>query len=817
MSKANSNILKYPVIADIKLDRNLWDAIGIKRGRLGMEINVSTLPFSPEDVTAGSESEMQTVVKGKRYNVDLPLFIEQSNYLSNIRRRTKSGDTSEKIMTELESYLNSKDQDIWENSWVRINLKKIGVFAGQILQQDLFADKKHPEKGSRTDAHLFFYQKNNEDFIRIPVSYLLKLSLAAALEPFCFSNHLLFKTGLKIMDKFLNDNTSPETSSLYIVSADDENRIGENTVKEMATRYLLGQILIMYANQKFALQDSGQEAFIFFSPLPPVRQKLLSHCISDSFYREIFMNPCLSGWDEGEKKYDYMHLCHRVLSRSQFNAVLKLKDAGIITTNLVTLPNLSNISLANNGTHVSMGSRRLSSLLQDASSGYTRYHEKYIGDLVIKIAEHFLPLFVGTYTAAPYRMAFTDFHPEKALSFLPHELDFTHLRMLWRRWQKKAHLNIMGYPLTPFGPHLIDQAISLLFGLKGDYIPDFRLIDYLVCLLSTEKSPALNGQLYNSLSLKKDLADLGVFDMSMSLYLFEKLREYDAMGFSGFEGRHYSLFDSFMSDMASAVNLQNLIYLLAFKYITTEQITHQDIPDEPFVESERRQIIFGNAIGIPTFFVHRNTGNVFLKRIIEKTNRTRSSRRYSGYIRVYNIEYRRALLEIIRNDAADLIDMLNMKNTLSDLERRINEPDQFAVSGKLTRNILGQTNARSAMSVKAETFNQAAEQYYRTDLRIKHIKESFDLFKKEIAVLPENKAVMSHDIRQIMRIVLNDSTLDSFLDMAQKEIMNGSASGDLLEKMLYLILTHIHYKNTDCSNPQRSDQEETIYAKASIH
>ncbi|MDI6743172.1 MAG: hypothetical protein QMD11_10605 [Smithella sp.] len=817
MSKANSSILKYPVISDIKLGRNLWDAIGIKRNRLGMEINVSTLPFSPEDVTAGSESEMQTVVKGKRCKVDLPIFIEQSNYLSNIRKRTKSGDASEKIMTELEGYLNSNNQDIWENSWVRINLKKIGTLAGQILQQDLLADKKHPEKGNRTDTHFFFYQQNDEDFIRIPVSYLLKLSLAQALEPLCFSNHLVFKTGLKIMDKFLNDNTSPETSSLYIVSADDENSIGENTAKEMAIRYLLGQILLMYANQKFSLQESGQEALMFFSPLPPVRQKLLSSCVSDSFYREIFMNPCLSGWDEGEKKYEYMHLCHRVLSRSQFNAVLKLKDAGIITTNLVSLPNLSNISLANNGTHVSMGSRKLSFLLQDASSGYTRYHEKYIGDLVIKIAEHFLPLFVGTYTAAPYRMAFTDFHPEKALSFLPHELDFTHLRMLWRRWQKKANLNMMGYPLTPFGPHILDQAISLLFGLKGDFVPDFRLIDYLVCILSTEKNSALNGQLYNGLSLKKDLADLGVFDTSMSLYLFEKLREYDAMGFSGFEGRHYSLFDSFMSDMASAVNLQNLIYLLAYKYITTEQVTHHDIPDEAFVESERRQIIFGSAIGIPTFFVHRNTGNAFLKRIIEKTNKSRSSRRYSGYTRVYNIEYRRALLETIRNDAADLIEMLGMKNTLSDLDRRINEPNQFAASGKLTRNILGQAHARSAMSVNPETFNQAAEKYYRTNLRLKHIKESFDLFKKEIASLTQTNGFISHDIKEIMRIVLKESSLDSFFDMAQTEMLNGSAAGDLLEKMLYLILAYIHHRSADCSTTQQSPQEETVYAEASIH
>jgi len=55
------------------------------------------LPFAPEDITAGSESEMQTVVKGERSNVDLPIFIEQSNYLSNVRKRAKSGDTSEKL------------------------------------------------------------------------------------------------------------------------------------------------------------------------------------------------------------------------------------------------------------------------------------------------------------------------------------------------------------------------------------------------------------------------------------------------------------------------------------------------------------------------------------------------------------------------------------------------------------------------------------------------------------------------------------------------------------------------------------------------
>jgi hypothetical protein len=99
-----------------------------------------------------------------------------------------------------------------------------------------------------------------------------------------------------------------------------------------------------------------------------------------------------------------------------------------------------------------------------------------------------------------------------------------------------------------------------------------------VAILSTEKARHSTASLHNSQQLKQDLADLGVFDTKMSLYLFDKLREYDNMGFSGFEGRHYSLFDSFMPDMGQAVNLQNLIYLLAFKYIATGQISHEEHP-----------------------------------------------------------------------------------------------------------------------------------------------------------------------------------------------------------------------------------------------
>ena len=72
-------------------------------------------------------------------------------------------------------------------------------------------------------------------------------------------------------------------------------------------------------------------------------------------------------------------------------------------------------------------------------------------------------LFVGTYTAAPYRIGFSQFHPERLLSFLPHELDFTHLRLLWREWKEKARLNVCGRALTPYGPRWLDHTIAKVF------------------------------------------------------------------------------------------------------------------------------------------------------------------------------------------------------------------------------------------------------------------------------------------------------------------------------------------------------------------
>jgi len=760
-----------------------------------------TLPFTPPDTTAGAENEYQAAVIGNRHQADLAREIENSKFFSNLKKRALRGDAHRSRITAVERFLAENADQVWENSWVRFPVDVLSPFARDVLNVDLRADKCRPDSPSRSDAGRFIIHEDGRKCLRIPISYLLKLALADAVGgPSVHRN--IQETGRSAMNHFLSDNTSPETFSFHPVPMDAS--LGMGIANETALRFLLSQLLIQYANRRFGLIESGQQAALYFAPHPPVRQKRLNNLISDSFYRSLFMSPCLSGWNNGETKHDYMHLCHKVLSRSQLNAVIKLREAGIITNNLVVLPNTSNISLANNGTHISMGSRMLTRLMRDPQSGFGLLEERHFGDLAIKIVEHFLPLFVGTYSAAPYRLDFIDFHPERVLGFLPHELDFTHLRMLWRRWKHKAGLKIMGFGITPFGPEWMDRALSWCFRLKGDFVPDFRLIDYLVALMSTDESPALDGVLDNDARLKKDLGDMGVFDPCMPLYLLYRARCFQAMGFTGFEGRHYSLFESLNRDMGNAANLQMLVTALAYKYIFTGRITHADIPDHPFVESERRQIFFGAAIGIPTFFVKTDTSNRFLARIVKKTPNSRSSRRYAGYTRVCASDFERTLITLLREDAPELIEMAGLKPTLEDLAERIGRDRHNAVSTRLTRRICEEAGASSPMALTGEEFNAAAEAFYRERLKKEQMAEAMEVWSAQVRQMDSMTNWRNGQDAQALFSLLQGSDAADFVDKARPAVVAENSPLPTVTQLIHLMLLTLNYmkRQTETVRPE---------------
>jgi hypothetical protein len=783
----------------------LIHAIGIDTA--GTDGFARTLPFTPSDATAGSESEYQTAVTGSRHHVDLALEIESSGFFRNLKKRALRGDTPHCRISALEEFIEVNSNQVWENSWVRIPLDLLNPFARRVLADDMRADKSRKNSPPRSDACRYTIKIEGREFLRIPMSYLLKLSLADVIGDPSLEAQIRI-TGISAMNHFLSDNTSPETFSFHPVRMHTGFGLGKSIARETALRFLLSQLIIQYANRKLKLLDHGQRAELYFAPHPPVRQKRLNNLISDSLYRSLFMSPCLSGWDDGEAKHRYMHLCHKVLSRSQLNAVIKLREAGIIVNNLVVLPNTSNIGIANNGTHISLGSRKLTELMKNPGSGFGPLEEKYYGDLVIKIVEHFLPLFVGTYSAAPYRIDFMDFHPERVLGFLPHELDFTHLRMLWRRWKKKAHLKVLGRSFTPFGPEWLDRLLARSFRLKGDHVADFRLIDYLVALMATDESPALDGRPGNDIRLKQDLSDMGIFDPCMPLYMLYRARLYDAMGFTGYEGRHYSLFENLPNDMGHAANLQMLITALAYKYIFTGRISHADIPDHPFIESERRQIFFGAAVGIPTFYVRTETPNRLLARMVQSTPHTRHSRRYSGYTRVRAKDYKKMLISLLRKDAPDLIEMCGFGSTLEDLTARIEHSDDHAVSRRLTRRICDSAGAKSSMDMKGDDFNSAAEEFYRTQLRKEHISQALDEWCDQLRQLDGPMSWRSGKFNQALYSLLGGEDAVSSIEKARPDILAGDlAQGSVKQMIFLLLLTFEHMRH----------QTETVEQETKSH
>ncbi len=753
------------------------------QGERDPRLSLRELPFGPGDVTAGSEDELQAVVTGESAFCDLPVAIRESKFYRNLEKRISSGEAPRRTYLEIEKFL-SDSGEVWENSWIRFPESRLSTHALETFRADLGIQPRNGFKATRNDCQRYSFLHEGRPWLRVPISYGLKLALADLMGSQPRVPERIRTEAERLLGHFSNDNTSPETTSFHVVSATLQRSTGEQVARESARRFLFTTLLMSWANQRFGLRENGQRGMVYHGPHPPVRQTELSSCISDSFYRELFMSPCLSGWDDGEAKSEYMHLCHQVLSRSQLNSVAKLREAGLIANNLIVLPNPSNVSLANNGIHVSMGSRSLTRRLQNGNAAEGLREEKRLGDLAIKIFEHFLPLFVGTYSAAPYRIDFAQFHPELLLAFLPHELDFTHLRLMWREWKEKAKLRILGRTATPYGPHWLDQAISGMFRLRGDLVPDYRLLNYPVAWLSTEHASALDGEPGNTSRLAAELDQLGIVDRRMSFYMPMRLRQVGTCGYSGFEARYYSLFPSYDRDMAPATDLQQLLLAAAYGMALEGAVGHEDIPDDPTSESERRQPFFFRAAGLPAFYVHKRTRNELLRRILRHSKNTRSSWRHSDYLRVSLSDYCHALLAFLEEAAAGVIEDFEANLLLGDLRWRLADK-RMRASERLVGEIVNGCGEQDAMHTKAAEFNRAAEKHYRDDLRQSQLKEALDYLREDVAEAPISDG---EELRRLIRCGVRVQDPARFLDSIGDRVLREELSNAELESLLNLLL-----------------------------
>jgi len=104
-------------------------------------VRVEELPCAPGDATAGTENELQAVVVGERHAV-----------------------------SDFQHYLCENRNRVWENSWVRFPRKVLSQQAQEIFRLDLLNDRRAQLGGMRPDADRVIFQKDGEEWVRIPVS-----------------------------------------------------------------------------------------------------------------------------------------------------------------------------------------------------------------------------------------------------------------------------------------------------------------------------------------------------------------------------------------------------------------------------------------------------------------------------------------------------------------------------------------------------------------------------------------------------------------------------------------------------------------------
>jgi hypothetical protein len=280
---------------------------------------------------------------------------------------------------------------------------------------------------------------------------------------------------------------------------------------------------------------------------------------------------------------------------------------------------------------------------------------------------------------------------------------------------------------------------------------------------------------------------MGVFDPAMSIYLAYRLRQFAAMGYSGFEGRHFSMFHDIMEDMGPAADLQVLLTALAFGYILRNEVGHDQIPDDPFVESERRQIFFGAAVGIPTFYVRQDTRNRFLARILGTVQDTRLSRRYRGYVRVQRKAYCQALVEMIRRDGRELIEQMALGDVIEDLAARLAAPERGAAR-RLTMGILETAGAEHPLQLSGAEFNTAAERYYRGALKNRAIRDAFGLLEEDFKAIDAFSAWREGTFNKDLYTLLGGRSAPDFLGGVKRDLLTAQADPGTLRTTIQVML-----------------------------
>jgi hypothetical protein len=135
---------------------------------------------------------------------------------------------------------------------------------------------------------------------------------------------------------------------------------------------------------------------------------------------------------------------------------------------------------------------------------------------------------------------------------------------------------------------------------------------------------------------------------------------------------------------------------------------------------------------------------------------------------------------------------MGLTQTLDDLERRLEDLQGNSVLDRLTQGILEKAGAPSPLKISGEVFNQAAEQYYREDLRKAHMEEALAVLEEEFRKLDSHILCEDCFYQSAHKFLLGGRSAAEYLIRVKKDLLEESIPVDAIRKLIHLTLLIIH-------------------------
>jgi len=148
------------------------------------------------------------------------------------------------------------------------------------------------------------------------------------------------------------------------------------------------------------------------------------------------------------------------------------------------------------------------------------------------------------------------------------------------------------------------------------------------------------------------------------------------------------------------------------------------------------------------------------------------------------------LVRLLRDEAADLIELFGMEDAIWDLEKRLEEPRATAAE-RLTGGILERLGVRSPLDATADEFNSAAEAFYRDTLRPRHVAEGLDILEDDLRALASPSSFHHHTIGRLLYGLIPSGELFRFVHDIRGSVANETASIEELRRLIFAVILTI--------------------------